>query len=219
MNNAPILLALATVGLAAGCSSRTAPTEANFRQVIEPLVKDRFCRPIALTMMSTLPSGSGLDPAFPIIIKAKPDDFAGTGDRNARVALEGAVAQGLLTRRTKTSPARLKDNSGDLSPTALMTYEPTEAGQAIFRAVEAKTYAGTMRAFPNLCLGSGKVDQIVRWTDPADMFGRTITQVTYRYSATDFPKATPPELRGQLTVPKVATVTLMRTNDGWQVAE
>ena len=57
------------------------------------------------------------------------------------------------------------------------------------------------------------------WTDPADVFGRTITQVTYRYSATDFPNSAPPEFRRQMTVPKKATVTLVCTNDGWQVVE
>lgn len=105
------------------------------------------------------------------------------------------------------------------STVALVSYEPTEAGKAIFRPVETKTYGGTMRAFPSFCLGSGKLNGIVQWTDLTDVFGRTITEVTYRFSATGLPASLAPDLRTQLTTPQEAKATLVRANDGWHVAE
>lgn len=86
----------------------------------------------------------------------------------------------------------------------------------MFRAVDLKVQNGNMRPFAHLCLGDGKVDEIVRWTEPADMFGQKLTQVTYRYSATNLPATLPADDRRQLETPQEAKATLVQTSDGWQ---
>lgn len=43
---------------------------------------------------------------------------------------------------------------------------------------------------------------MVRWTEPADMFGQMMTRVTYSYSATDVPTSMPAEVRGTVTRPQ-----------------
>ena len=101
----------------------------------------------------------------------------------------------------------------------LVVYAPTASGTAMFRAVEREIANHHAQLYLGVCVGWGRVDQVVRWTEPADMFGLTVTQVTYRYGAADISAMTPPELRTQFAKLKEATATLMKTSDGWQPAK
>lgn len=206
--------ALAAALLTAGCSDPKAPNDANFRKVLEPLVRDRFCRGVDARRMS-LASGSDVPPPFPIIVPATPTSFG--SDAPARTMLEQAAAAGLLTRKVATQPAKRAQDGEELKPTALIFYEPTAKGAQIFRPVDRRLSNGQMAAFPAMCMGTGRIDSIVRWTDPGDAFGQTVTVVTYTYSATDVPADAPPRLREELARPKEAQATLVRASDGWQL--
>lgn len=108
------------------CSDPKAANEANFRQVIEPTIKDRFCRLIHATEMRT--SEAGDDEPFPIILTATPERFAGTGDRDTRAMLESAARDGFLKRETRTAPARPKGNtSSSCPPHSFSTRQPKPA--------------------------------------------------------------------------------------------
>ncbi|WP_174278316.1 hypothetical protein [Sphingomonas bacterium] len=211
----------ASLPLLAGCLDRNAANEQNFTRALEPLVADRFCHTIAADWMTTSPQTAADEPLLPLMLRAAPLPRSGGGDRDAdvRAMLEGAAHDGMLTRTTTTAPARRQHYSEALAPTALVVYAPTDAGKAVFRAVEQENANHRPQLYSGVCLGRGQVDKIVRWTEPADMFGRTITQVTYRYSAADIPAMVPPNMRAPMTEPKEATVTLMKTSDGWQPVE
>ena len=181
-------LASVTVIVAlAGCTKPNAPTKANFRKAIEPLVHDAFCTPIKAPPISDEEAGTPVDrPAFPLVIRQK----AGHGlsdDQSARDALDEAAKAGLLTREAKTMP--LPPYPGSTDPkvsTAIVAYTPTEKGKDYFRGVASRTYGGDIRKFANLCLGDGKLDDIVRWTEPADALGMKFSTVTYQLSVTNY---------------------------------
>ena len=101
---------------------------------------------------------------------------------------------------------------------ALVVYTPTNAGKAVFRPVEREAADHRMHAYPEMCAGRGRIDKVVRWTEPAEMFGQTVSQVTYRHSATHVPASMPADVRATITRPQKATATLIKTNDGWQPA-
>lgn len=208
---------IALVALA-GCSNRNAASKQNFTRALEPLVADRFCHTIGAQWMTTSPQASADEPPLPLMLQGEPSARSGSGDRDAgiREMLDGAAHDGLLTRTTTTMAARRQHYSEALATMPLVVYAPTGSGKAVFRAVERENANHHPRLYPSVCLGRGRVDQVVRWTEPADMFGRTVTQVTYRYSAADIPAMAPPELRAQFAKPNEATATLMKTSDGWQ---
>ncbi|WP_174279098.1 hypothetical protein [Sphingomonas bacterium] len=208
-------------GFLAGCSNPKAANEQNFTRALEPLVADRFCHTIDADWMTTSPQQGADGPVLPLMLRADPSARSGIGDRDAaiRTMLDGAAHDGLLTRTTTTVPARSQHYAEALAPTALVVYAPTAAGKAVFRAVERENANHRPQPYPGLCLGRGRVDQVVRWTEPAEMLGRTVTQVTYRYSAADISAIVPPNLRVPMTEPKEATATLTKTSDDWQPAK
>ena len=73
-----------------------------------------------------------------------------------------------------------------------------------------------MRPFPGVYVATGGVVDIVRWTDPADMLGRTLTEVTYTYRGTDLAFLVPQDQGAGIEQPKEAKVTLIPASDGWQ---
>lgn len=185
-----------------GCLNGTAANEANFRKALAPLVKDRFCRRIQVARVDT-----GSDPQpYPIVIPAKPVPYA--DDEKTRAVLEQAAAGGALTRKKVTVP----DRQG--KQVDAWSYSPTATGAPVFRTV-----TNDKRSYAAFCMGTGKIDKIVRWTEPADAFERTVTEVTYTYSATDLPDGAPAEAVATVTKPQQTTTMLMLANDGWQVAQ
>ncbi|GAA3262603.1 hypothetical protein GCM10020258_27090 [Sphingomonas yabuuchiae] len=56
---------------------------------------------------------------------------------------------------------------------------------------------------------------MVRWTDPADASGRTVSQVTFTYRGVEPLPGLPENVHSKITRPEERTVTLVRTNDGW----
>ena len=209
-------LALLTL---AGCTKPNAPTKANFRKAIEPLVRDAFCTPIKVTPISDEEAGSPADrPAFPLVVRQKAPRSA-SDDEQARPLLDGAAKQGLLIRTRKTVSLPPYPGSTDPKvPTEIVTYTPTAQAKDYFRGVTSRDYGGHMRSFANLCLGDGKLDDIVRWTEPADAFGQTLSTVTYQFSATNVMPSLPPEVRQKAQTPLETTVTLIQTSDGWEKA-
>lgn len=208
-----ILVATASSVLA-GCSDPKKASEDNFRSAIEPMVADAFCRPLAVTQYRLTEKPSEDAPAYPVILGAAAPQYVSSSETQMRNMLEAAAKEGLLTRTEKTEPAVSGFSSEPLKPTQLITYQPTEKGKDIFRGVAGKR-GGSER--PNVCFGRGKVDEVVRWTEPADALGQTMTQVTYTYSGSNFPDDTPKEMVEQASKPKEAKVMLVKMSDGWQV--
>lgn len=212
--------AFAPAVLLAGCDRPNAASEANFTRALGPLVADAFCHSLPMHLMATKVYDGETPPALPLMVASNPADnqLSNIDDVRGRAMLDAAVAQGLLTRTTTTAPARPTDQTVPLKPTALTVYTPTSAGQAMFRAVSREAADHRDHLYPAVCLGRGRIDKIVRWTEPADMFGRTMSQVTYHYTAADMPAILPAAIRAKAAAPQEATATLVRTNGGWQPA-
>jgi len=191
------------------CSNGKAANEDNFRRVLEPVVADKFCRYIDVERLR-LTQSTDL-PAWPIVIPAEPMRYGDDG--KFRAMLGGAASEGMLTATRKTAPATQPLSAGPLEPTAVISYAPTDKGKSVFRTIERKG-----DAIPVMCMGTGKIDKIVRWTEPADAFGQIMTQVTYTYSATDLPVGVPDAIKQQAKDPVEAKSTLVRIDGGWQVA-
>lgn len=212
--NAGARVAIGAIAVA-GCSDPKAANEANFRKAIELGVRDRFCRNIEVDRM-------GLDEKraapWPVIVTAEPFKYADSEVRNGRDTLEQATKEGLLKRQTLTRPARHNGASEALTQQSLISYTPTSTGEGMFRVKDLRTASGYL-PFPVLCPANGEVTRIVRWTDPADMFGQTITQVTYAYRGTDLSSLIPAGSRAGFETEKETTVALVGTNDGWQRME
>jgi hypothetical protein len=206
-------LLAASVSMGA-CSDPKEASEDNFRAIIEPVVKNAFCRQISIPQYRLTEKYTDDAPAFPLIIGATPPQWGGSTETEMRSMLEAATKQGLLTRTAKTAPAVYGSSSDALKPAQLITYEPTDKGKDVFRGVGGKRTGSPER--PSVCFGEGKVDDIVRWTEPADAFGQTMTQVTYTYSGKNFPDSVPKEMIEQASKPKEATIGLIKMSDGWQ---
>ncbi|TPG42464.1 hypothetical protein EAH79_00765 [Sphingomonas koreensis] len=73
-----------------------------------------------------------------------------------------------------------------------------------------------MVSLANICLADGQVDDIVRWTEPSDAFGQKYSTVTYKFSGTRLIPDLPAEAAATVRAPQETTITLVRTNDGWQ---
>ncbi len=215
MKNLITLSALLAVSVSvSACSDPKEASRDNFRAIIEPVVKNAFCRQISIPQYRLTEEYTDDAPAFPLIIGAAPPQWGGASETEMRSMLEAATKEGLLTRTAKTAPAVYGSSSDALKPTQLIIYEPTDKGKDVFRGVGGKRAGSPER--PNVCFGEGKVDDIVRWTEPADAFGQTLTQVTYTYSGKNFPDSAPKEITEQASKPKEARIALVKMSDGWQ---
>lgn len=125
------------------------------------------------------------DAAFPIVTSPK-RGMAGPGSDGRSVAMLNALAQaGLATRTVSEKPARWKGAEGDsFVRQPLLSYAPTEKGAAYLRTFEHQATREKVDV-PSFCLAKGEVVEVVRWTDPVDLPGSTLSRVTYRYRATD----------------------------------
>lgn len=216
-NTIPVLLAVAigaTLPLA-GCSDAGATDEAAFRKALEPIVRDAFCEDLGATPMEI--EGSDPTEAWPLTITAKPPKYAGSADVQARRMLAAAVAAGSLTAERRTLPVRLAHSGGAFSAADVSTYTPTGRGKDTFRTIVVPKLAGS-RPLPGRCPAAGAVVAVVRWTEPADMAGQTMTRVTYTYHGVDIDPTVRAAKRAEIERPKEAIATLVRTNDGWRSA-
>lgn len=204
---------LAAMPLAA-CSDPKAANEANFRKAIEPLVRDRFCRSIDDVDRMQVGNADEVT-AWPLIVPVVPFQSHEPGGKAARALLEEAAREGLLDRRTETIVGRRVGYTEQPASREVIVYTPTDKGEVVFRPIERKAMSG-MRTVPGACAAKAEVTEIVRWTDPADAFGATVSQVTYRYRGTDVGPVVPADQRTGFEEPKEATVTLVRSSDGWQ---
>lgn len=209
---------LASAIALAGCSNPKAASEANFRKVLEPMVANAFCREIQPLRLETLETGGKATPVYPIVLAAKPGMYEQAVGMAARRMLDEASAEGLVRR----TPAVVMGRSSQSDPFVRMealSYMPTPMGRAVFRTISRKAYDGSVADVPAVCIAKGAVDQIVRWTDPAEVFGRTLTTVTYTVVAKNVVDAAQPSDRAKLARPVERTVTLQRTSDGWGILD
>ena len=210
------LAGLALMTLVA-CSNSRDPNEANFRKALEPVVEDVFCRSLQLDRL--VKADQDETAVFPITVSPKPSGTYGARTDQATIALlDDAAARGLLVRTESEGLAKRSGSSEQPARRRLVSYAPTPRAGPYFRAKEWST--STNRGVsPALCLAKAEPVDIVRWSDPVDMLGRTMTRVTYRFRGIDPVEGYTAEQRALLETPKERTTTLVLNNDGWGLPE
>ena len=102
-------------------------------------------------------------------------------------------------------------------------YDLTDMGRQLSHPATHQFMSG---AHVDFCYAVPEVDEVVRLTQPADAWGMTVTQVTYRYHLANFVEwAKNPafvkakHLEGDLALasqPKEESMELILTSDGWR---
>jgi hypothetical protein len=205
---------LAIGALASGCSDHKNASDANFRSVLEPVVRDAFCQTIDLPIM--VANGHADDAVFPLTVPAKPPMFGSTTYASMVAMLDDASRAGLLKRTAAEMPARERGVSLPATRQSVVTYAPTEKAAPYFRSVDRKTGVG-MLPFPAVCAAKGELVDVTRWTEPADFGGRRVSQVTYRFKGVEPLSIVPDGDKARMAQPREATLPLVLESDGWRV--
>lgn len=204
--SSPTALAIVVIAcLGTACTSKTAATKGNFKNAIQAeLDKDPAC--ISADVPKDVPSFNG---------RLRPDE-----------QLEPLVKVGLVTR----SQAMVQQSVMDVmfgekrKKVPGLHYELSSLGKQYVKPVK-RPMMGFGGPSANVCYGNRKVDEVVRYTEPASAMGMTVTQVTYTWKLTnvadwaknpDVEKTyyTPRDLQAADT-PEQANMDLALSNDGW----
>ena len=209
---ARLLLLAAAAGLAA-CSSPESPSKDAFATALAPVVRDVYCRPV--DVMPYEVEGETASSGLPVVTSPNPN-AAGPGSDGAAVkALDALAGVGLVTRTAFEKPARWSGSDAPFVRQALVSYAPTGNGEPYLRLVERKATKG-MVSVPSFCSAKGEVVDVVRWSEPSDIGGRRMSQVTYTYHGVDPIPVMPPVERARLAEPKERTAPFELTSDGWR---
>jgi hypothetical protein len=103
-------------------------------------------------------------------------------------------------------------------------YNLTAEGQKYYQPEVIKTWGG--EKVGGFCLGSAKINSIVQFSEPADMFGNRVSRVSYTYSVADLPAWVTAEdvvvldkkLKEDVdsrNAPIKETKAMILTNNGW----
>jgi len=141
---------------------------------------------------------------------------------NLRPKLDAMVKIGLVS--VKIEPREERDMFGKKNNRSMPTYRLTEEGKKYFNTNAGKSIAGKpMGAF---CFGKAAVNDIKQFTEPSDMLGVRVSQVSYTYKVSDLPvwvnspeiqKAIPEfmaDAKSQNT-PVSRSEMVILTNNGW----
>ena len=207
--------ALAVVLSAGGCSDPKAANEANFRKALEPAVHDRFCGGVYAERLA-VPPEDGTE-AWPVRVPLQALKGMGDFDKAARALLEQGARDGLLTRKVQViSAKRVGTFGGPPAVQPVISYTPTSKGSEVFRPAGGDP-SKNRKPHAAVCAAKAEIVDVVRWTNPGDMFGQTVTLVTYHVQGTDVYASAPTDLRKGVDQPREETTALVRTSDGWRL--
>ncbi|MBY9064881.1 hypothetical protein K7957_18250 [Sphingomonas yunnanensis] len=214
------ILALSTIALA-GCSNSKEANKSNFEHAInEWIEKGPPCLDV--------PDGTVTAPgqkynALPAYVEATPkaQPFAEESRQRRLAPLEALVDAGLM-KKTTTVIEQENMFGGAERKVAVLAYDFTSEGKAAFEDDARPSVMGGKRS--GLCYGKPHVDEITNFTQPADMMGMTLSQVSYKYHLADLPgwaknqkmKAAFPNLARNTAESLDAKAAVILTNDGWK---
>jgi hypothetical protein len=138
---------------------------------------------------------------------------ADTSDAGKTSGYDALVDQGLLVRTT------VEKKKFIIASKQVNNYDLSDKGRS------AWTADVNQPGFGNFCYGPRKVSTIDSSTPTTSAVGAT-TQVVYHYTLSDAPpwaaaaetQTAYPQLRSDLAGPQIGHVTLINTNNGWQVS-
>jgi hypothetical protein len=199
----PVLLAAGLVVCTLmSCGSKKGATKSNFKAAIQAeLDKQPVC--IITTLPYDVPSWNG--------------------QRKTDGNMEALVRAGLV-KRTQMMVARSPMDAmlEDTRPKTVPGYRYEAAQPAKKYLIEVHNPMGTST---ELCYGKKKVEEVVRFTEPASVTGMTASQVTYTWKLTDIADwARNPDVETHFHTdqflnaadsPRQAQIDLVLSNDGW----
>lgn len=175
---AVIPLCIVALGLS-GCGDSKKPSKANFKAAINQWVETQpHCISIP---RSGLSPAEPSDEAFPRYIDATPvtSELAQSNRQREQAPFDALVDAGLMVMTETTIEVRASFFGDQTKAVQVRAYDLSDDG---LKAVVSK---GEKTAFSTpsqqLCYGTPTVDEVVQFTEPADMMGMKLSQVNYRY--------------------------------------
>jgi hypothetical protein len=216
MKNTPftetLIVGIAVVLTSCGIFDKKAPTKGNFKRAIQASIEGKP-RCFEAEVPKDVPAWLG---------KLRLDEN-----------LEPLVAAGLVQRSNAQVPESQnpfavsfgKKEAPKIVPG--FHYDLTDLGKKVSRPVEARVAMfGASANERQFCYATPRVDEVVRYTEPSNVMGITVTEVTYTYHLADFADwATAPALAQKKFLqhalslrdhPEEAQKTLILTSDGWR---
>ena len=157
---------LALLASLAGCSDTKDVSEANFHKAAQAYLDTQYPYCFVLS-------------AFP----TKTQDFDTNGTNKALHALAqvGVVSEKEISR-TEVPERLWQPARTDI----YYAYDLTDEGRKYYKADAQKMLNGSTRG--GLCFGKAQVTRIERFTEPGEIRGQTVSDVTYAYKITGLPE-------------------------------
>lgn len=216
-----VMMVAIPLAVLAGCSNSKSPSKSNFEHAINDWIeKDPPCL--------SIPQGSLQSPgqdygALPRYVAATPatQPFAEQTRQRYLAPLDALVDAGLMKKSwTEIAEKQMFGSSEKKVP--VVAYDLADKGKSALKPENAKGDSIGQRL--QLCYGKPEVVEIKQFTQPGDMMGMTVSQVSYSYHLADLPdwaknakmKEAFPDLARNTaeSIDRKAAVVL--TNDGWK---
>lgn len=123
-----------------------------------------------------------LDSGFPVCVIRQnfPVDSSGYSFHNNFKVFDEMTKVGLLNKIEE-----MKKPNKYSKPINVATYNLTEEGKKYYQQNAGKNLRNDKLG--GFCFGKAKVEEIIDFTEPADMFGATLSSVNFTYSVTNVP--------------------------------
>lgn len=172
--------------LVAGCSDPKVASKKNFETAINDWISQNppcLSLPYSGVRAADRAADAGL---FPLYVEAAVSEHPMRleNQKKAAAPFEALAAAGLL----KGEPAEITQSGyfpGPQPKLAVIAYTLTPEGEKAFKAQGEGSFWNSQPAF---CYGEPAVKEIVRFTEPGDMMGMTVSQVDYTYQLKNMPE-------------------------------
>jgi hypothetical protein len=216
-----VVVIAAVAAVVAGCSDPKVASKKNFETAINDWISQNPpC--LSLPYSGVRAADRGADAGvFPLYVEAAVSDHPVRleNQKKAAAPFEAMEAAGLL----KAEPAEITQSgffAGPQPKLAVVAYTLTPEGEKAFKP---RGEGGFWSSQPGFCYGEPAVKEIVRFTEPGEMMGMTVSQIDYTWQLKNMPewaKSKPmqetfPQLArdNAETLESKAAVVLM--NEGW----
>ena len=141
-----------------------------------------------------------LDASFPTCFFSHtfPADTNGFSIGNNNEMYEELTKLGLLDKTEEMRKQSGLEHLKHLKPIKVNVYQLNEKGLKVTTSAKSEINGMTYHSF---CVGKAKVNEILDFTEPSDMFGRTISDVNFTFTTSDVPDW-------------AKTATLLKLSDG-----
>ncbi len=215
-----VVVVAAVAALVAGCSDPKAASKKNFETAINDWISvNPPCLSLPYTGVRAADRAADAG-VFPLYVEAAVSEHPVrlANQKKAAAPFEALAAAGLL----KGKPAEITQTgyfSGPKPKLAVVAYSLTPEGE---KAYSAKGNS-RMMADPSFCYGEPVVKELVRFTEPGDMMGMTVSQVEYTWQLKNLPewaKSKPmqaqfPQLARDNAETLGGKAAAILTNEGW----